>query len=186
MKQINVVATELIKESKAVVDTAKDLKKGFSFNKLTTLAREVCVVVETYTDDVGELSSQVKLSLAIEILVNLVDIPLVPQWLERKIYNIALDKALKYLNEKFGDNWLDEFTATAETTKPAKTEIIAKRIITKTVEGNTDLYKEQTKRIDPASVKVVNGVVKKVTKAPKKLNKKVDDVRANLRKRTGL
>ena len=107
MKQINPVVVEIIKKSKDVINAATDIKKGFSFDKLTTLSREVCIAVEKYTEEVGTLSSQSKVSIAIELLVNLVDIPFVPQSIERMIYNIALDKAIDYFNSTFGKNWLD-------------------------------------------------------------------------------
>lgn len=159
MKQINTVAVELIKKSKSVIEAAKDIKDGFSFNKLMVLSKEVCIVVETYTQEVGTLSSQVKLSLAIELLVNLVDIPFVPQRIEKIIYNIALDKALDYLNSTFGKDWLD-FN---KKTKPVN--VVANQPVNKTVNV------------------VVNKAEDKV--ASKKVTK-IGDVRANLRKRTGI
>ncbi len=120
MKQINTVAVELIKKSKTVINAATDIKNGFSFSKLTTLSREVCIEVEKYTQEAGTLSSQVKLSLAIELLVNLVDIPFVPQKIERVIYNIALDKAIDYFNSTFGKNWLDIIKSKPATKKSTK------------------------------------------------------------------
>ena len=165
MKKINTVAIELIKESQAVIDAAKNLKKGFSFAKLRSVAREVCVVVETYTDEVGELSSQSKVSLGVELLVNLVDIPFVPQWIERKIYNIALDNALDFLNERFGKDWLNRFTEKVE----AKTDVVAKISKHKIIKTVSDV------------------IIERVDEADKIVQRKArEDIRANLKKRTGL
>ena len=126
MKKINTVAIELIKKSKTVINAATDIKNGFSFSKLTTLSREVCIAVEKYTQEVGTLSSQSKVSLAIELLVNLVDIPFVPQKIERVIYNIALDKAIDYFNSTFGKNWLDIVKSKPATKKSTKNKAVWK------------------------------------------------------------
>ena len=97
MKDVNVLAMALIGKSEAVVKSAKELKHGFSFSKLMNIAKEIANVVENYKNEVGELSSDTKLALGIEILVNTVDVPYVPQWVERKIYQIVLNKAVKYM-----------------------------------------------------------------------------------------
>jgi hypothetical protein len=106
-KNVNDVASKLIKKSKGVVTIGKKIKEdGFSFAILKELTEEVTVIVETYTDDVGILSSKAKIELAVSIINILVDIPYVPEWLETKIFKYAVAKAIKYLNDTFGKNWV--------------------------------------------------------------------------------
>ncbi len=106
-KKIDSVATDLIKNSKLVIKLAKEIKStGFSFGKLKKVVQQVCIIVETYTNDVGILSSSAKIELAVEIINIIVDIPYIPEWLERKIFKVVVKKVVNYLNKKFGDEWL--------------------------------------------------------------------------------
>ena len=140
MKQVNTLAVELIRKSEDAIATAKEHKKKFSFGMLMALGKEVCVIVETYTDDVGELSSQTKISLGIELLINLVDIPYIPQWLERQIYEVVLVKAVKYMENMSGKSWLGPVT---EVKHRIKTEI------KKSIKKKTKTFKKKdNKKVD--------------------------------------
>ena len=106
-KEVNTVALDLIKESKDVIRLAKSLKNdGFSIAILKELAQEVTVIVEKYNESVGVLSPKVKVGLAVTIINTVVDIPYVPEWIEKKIFTYVANKAVKYLTDKFGDDWL--------------------------------------------------------------------------------
>ncbi len=174
MKEINTVAVELIKKSKSVINAATDIKNGFSFSKLTTLSREVCTAVETYTQEVGTLSSQVKLSLAIELLVNLVDIPYVPQFVERKIYKIVLGKAINHFNSTIGKAWLPHVESYNEFTKVPTDVTLMVRV------GGAGGGTLPTEIVQSVAADTGKKVVKEIKK---KASKNLQDVRENLRKR---
>lgn len=158
MKDVNVLAVELIGRSKEVIKSAKELKNGFSFPKLMVLAKEVAKVVEEYTKEIGELSSDTKLALGIEILINVVDVPYVPQWMERKIYQIVLNKAVKYLQGSyFGCKKTDDL---------------------KTLFTKEDIEEVESFKRDLIDTKVT-------AKAKKEVIKKVNPVRSKLNKRLG-
>lgn len=177
MKNVNVLALEIIKNSTEVIERAKDLKKGFSFGKLMALGKGVSVEVEKYTQEVGELSSNSKISLGIELLVNLVDVPYVPQWIERKIYKIVLKKVIKLFNKKFGSNWLQNIPGNP----------IEKNDVNKICTGVKKKIKKEAQSI---ADDLMDEVIKKVKKADLKnmakevLNEKISKNRSNLRKRT--
>ena len=162
MKDIKAIAKEIVNESQAAIDAAKDIKDGFSFAKLKTLAREVCVVVETYTQDVDGLSSKDKAELGTELLLHLVNIPFVPEWIEKMIYSKVLNKAVAYMHEKFGPLWIEKFIS-----KPV-------------TEAKTVLKRKIVKKLSDE----VNGKLEDIIEDNKDVfMEKIADVRSNLRKR---
>ena len=164
MKDIKQIAKEIVNESQSVIDAAMDIKNlGFSFAKLKTLASEVCVVVETYTKDVDELNSTKKVELGVEVLLHLVNIPLIPEWIEKIIYTKVLNKAVGYMNEKFGPKWIEKFISKPET-----------------IDINSVINSKIVKKLSDT----VNGKLENIIEDSKDVfMEKVADVRSNLRKR---
>jgi len=153
MKNVNITAIELIKESKEIIDSAKRLKEeGFSFRRLKNLTVEVASVVEKYTKEIGELSSDTKIALGVDILTNLVDIPYVPQWIEKKIYVIGIKKIIKYLNKYIGKDWLQSMeeeikeNAKMKTTKvKKKAKKKVKKIVKKPVDKKSSTRRKRSR-----------------------------------------
>jgi len=108
---VNPIAIDLIKDSTKIIDLAKALKaEGFSFARVKSIYSEICIAVEKYTKTVGVLSSEAKIEIATDMVNIVVDIPYVPEWLERKIFRYGIKKAIKYFNDTFGKDWLNKLT----------------------------------------------------------------------------
>jgi len=66
----------------------------------------VMSMVELQASQLGTMTSDEKKAVAVETLNWLVDVPLVPEWLEAKFFNVAVDLLVIGLNKWVGQDWL--------------------------------------------------------------------------------
>jgi len=104
-------------EIKALLaDTKKNISdnNGWDLGDFKDVFRAVTLVVqlvEKYGKEVGATSKEKK-QTAVKTLNWLIDIPVVPEWLEGKVIGVAIDAAVAALN-KFKHDWTEKVLASA-------------------------------------------------------------------------
>jgi len=62
--------------------------------------------VEFYSEELETMTAEEKKDMAAEVLNKLIDIPYVPEFLEEKLFDFAIDGLVHVLNNLFGHKWL--------------------------------------------------------------------------------
>ena len=75
----------------------------------TEVIPDVIEVVEKVSLEVGGLTGDEKKKIASKALNEMIDIPLVPaEFIEAKIFDLAIDAVVAMFNSKFGQAWLEK------------------------------------------------------------------------------
>ena len=64
------------------------------------------VEVEKTANEVGGLPGEQKKKLAVEIINKIVDIPVIPEWVEAKIIEYIIDIMIGFFNKHFSHAWI--------------------------------------------------------------------------------
>lgn len=80
-----------------------------SINSKVDILQIVLVEVEKVSKEIGSMSGTEKKELAVEIINSLVDIPVMPEWVEAKVIEYVIDVAISLFNKWFGKLWLEKF-----------------------------------------------------------------------------
>ena len=77
-----------------------------SINNKVDIIQIVLVEVEKVAKELGDMLSAEKKKLAVDTINAVVDIPILPEWMEAKIIEQAIDLSIAWFNKLFGHTWL--------------------------------------------------------------------------------
>jgi len=97
----------LINES--IADVVSEFRglAGFDIPGLVRVIRSVVISVETAVKELGVYSSDDKQRAAVIVLNQAVNIPMVPEWLEGKVFGFVVDVVVNIVNGWFGKGWAE-------------------------------------------------------------------------------
>lgn len=81
---------------------AKDYKEAFEIGSM------VIKEVEAYSSKVSKLSGEEKRQLAIDVLNTLIDVPVLPEFIEAIAIGKLIDVIVSILNRIFGRQWIEK------------------------------------------------------------------------------
>lgn len=82
---------------------------------VSKVAKAVLTVVEVVeefsTSGEGRLSSEDKANLAADVLNKFIDLPYVPEWIETRMFRLAIAAVVNVLNQRLGNDWFTKLQA---------------------------------------------------------------------------
>jgi len=82
-----------------------------SINGKVDILQATILEVEKTSKEVGGLSSAEKKQLAVDIINSLVNIPILPEWIEAKVIEYVIDIVIALMNKWFGHLWVNKVPA---------------------------------------------------------------------------
>jgi len=79
--------------------------KGFDVPAIVAVLADVVLQVERMVPMVGKLSGEDKKQVAVAVLNEFIDFPLLPEWLEAKVISLLIDAIVGAANKWFGHGW---------------------------------------------------------------------------------
>lgn len=70
---------------------------------------DVIQKIETYSNEVQQLTSEDKKAVAVEMLNDIIDVPWVPEFVESSLISWSIDLVVNVFNKVGGKAWLDLF-----------------------------------------------------------------------------
>lgn len=68
---------------------------------------EVIQIIEEYSENVQQLSSEDKKAVAVEMLNDIIDIPWIPEFVEGALIGWSIDLVIEVFNKIGGNKWLE-------------------------------------------------------------------------------
>jgi len=99
---------KLLKDVQTAIDILKQNKDWNidNINGKVDLLQSVIVEVEKTAQEVGGMLGAEKKELAVAILNKLIDIPILPEWVEAKVIEYIIDVVIALMNKWFGKLWI--------------------------------------------------------------------------------
>ena len=104
VKMLNAVV-ENLKDSLGEIKSIKKLDLN-SVKQVATIIDEAVTEVERVSKEIRAFSSKEKRQLAVDAINQILDIPLIPEFVEGKVIGLVVDVVVGLLNKWFGKNWL--------------------------------------------------------------------------------
>jgi phosphopantetheine adenylyltransferase len=104
MRNWDAVVDELVAQMRAGWDEIKGAE-GL-MQRAQEAIHQVVVLVEAFAEKTGGMSGEDKSDIAADVLDELINIPVIPNWLENKIFRFAVSAVVHSLNVTLGHAWL--------------------------------------------------------------------------------
>lgn len=108
MTDLPELAKSILEDLAGLVEKAKQITSfgPEAISVIWEIVVEVITAIEKYSSEVEHLTSHEKRSIAAQSLNALIDIPWVPEWMEAKVFDFAVDGAIQLFNSILGNSWL--------------------------------------------------------------------------------
>lgn len=109
--QIDVVIDYIIDQIGPIGERFGELWNSFSFYKLMNVVIFLAGCIEQALSMIKDLDGESKKDVLVGVINRLVDVPLVPEYVEGWAIEITIDQVISWLNKRFGKDWLKRFNA---------------------------------------------------------------------------
>jgi hypothetical protein len=113
--QIDEIVAWVKAQVAALGDNIKGLFGNFSFGRLFNIVMFIVGLVEQAVVKFGPMSGKDKKEIATRVINDLVDIPIVPEYVEGAMIGWVIDQVVDYLNKVFGKKWSVDIAKTQKT-----------------------------------------------------------------------
>lgn len=94
-----------------IKDLASNIGKAQGLKGYGLLVPVVLARVEEIRNDTHPLTGEQKKEVASRVLNLLINLPVLPEFIEAKIFSMAIDWFVAFFNRAFGQNWLQSVKA---------------------------------------------------------------------------
>jgi len=104
---MNDLVEQVYSDVKELIEALKEFK-GKSWTEMIPLFVELVKAVIEKVEFYKDLTGEEKREIAVGVLNKAVDIPMLPEFMEERVFGLLVDVTVNLLNNFFGKNWLQD------------------------------------------------------------------------------